>query len=39
MIAMEHWDAAHFKEQEAKSRGTEAREAYKSGLREANYGF
>jgi len=39
MIAMEHWDAAHFKEQEAKSRATEAREAYKSGLREANYGF
>jgi hypothetical protein len=39
MIAMEHWDAAHFKEQDAKSKATEAREAYKSGLRKANYGI
>lgn len=39
MIAMEHWDAAHFKEQDAKSKATEAREAYKSGLRKASYGI
>jgi len=39
MIAMEHWDAAHFKEQDAKSKAAEAREAYKDGLREANYGI
>ncbi len=39
MIAMEHWDAAHFKEQDAKFKATEAREAYKNGLREANYGI
>jgi hypothetical protein len=39
MIAMEHWDAAHFTEHDAHSRATEAREAYKSALRQVNYGI
>jgi hypothetical protein len=37
--AMEHWDAAHFKEQDAQTKATEAREAYKDGLRKINYGI
>ena len=37
MVAMEHWDAAHFAEHDAHTRATEAREAYKGGLRELNY--
>jgi len=37
MVAMEHWDAAHFKEHDAHTRATEAREAYKDGLRAVNY--
>jgi hypothetical protein len=39
MVAMEHWDAAHFKEQDANTKATEAREAYKDGLRRINYGI
>jgi len=39
MIAMEHWDAAHFREQDAHSKATEAREAYKDALRAVNYGI
>ena len=39
MIAMEHWDAAHFKEHDAHRRATEAREAYKDALRTVNYGI
>jgi hypothetical protein len=39
MIAMEHWDAAHFKEHDAHSRVTEARDAYKDALRTVNYGI
>jgi hypothetical protein len=39
MFAMEGWDAAHFKEHDAHSRVTKAREAYKDGLRGANYGI
>jgi hypothetical protein len=39
MIAMEHWDAAHFKEHDAHTRVTEAREAYKDALRTVNYGI
>jgi hypothetical protein len=39
MIAMEHWDTAHFTEHDAHSRATEARDAYKSALRNANYGI
>jgi hypothetical protein len=37
--AMEHWDAAHFKEHDAHIKATEAREAYKDGLRGVNYGI
>jgi len=39
MTAMEKWDDAHFKEHDAHAKATEAREAYKSGLRDANYGI
>jgi hypothetical protein len=39
MIAMEHWDAAHFTEHDAHTKATEAREAYKDALRSANYGI
>jgi len=39
MIAMEKWDAAHFTEQSAHTKATEAREAYKDALRRVNYGF
>jgi len=39
MVAMEHWDAAHFTEHDAHKKATEAREAYKDGLRDANYGI
>ena len=33
MTAVEHWDTAHFKEHDAHSKVTEAREAYKDALR------
>lgn len=39
MTAMEKWDDAHFVEQDAQSRATTAREAYKDGLRAVNYGI
>ena len=39
MIAMEEWDAAHFREQDAHSKATAAREAYKDALRTVNYGI
>jgi hypothetical protein len=39
MIAMEKWDAAHFKEQDAQVKATEKRGAYKDELRRLNYGF
>jgi hypothetical protein len=39
MIAMEKWDAAHFTENDAHTKATEAREAYKDMLRRVNYGF
>ena len=39
MIAMKHWDAAHFKEHDAHTKVTEARDAYKDGLRAVNYGI
>jgi hypothetical protein len=39
MIAMEKWDAAHFSEHDAHTKATDAREAYKDGLRGANYGI
>ncbi len=37
MTAMEHWDDAHFKEQDAQAAASKARDAYKNGLRAANY--
>ncbi len=39
MIVMEKWDAAHFKEQDAQTKATEKRDAYKDELRRLNYGF
>lgn len=39
MIAMEMWDDAHFKEHDAHAKVTEARDAYKDGLRQVNYGI
>lgn len=39
MLAMEKWDDAHFREQEAQSKATASREAYKDGLRSVNYGI
>ncbi|MGB7731731.1 MAG: hypothetical protein WBL50_27180 [Candidatus Acidiferrum sp.] len=37
MTAMEHWDDAHFKEQDAQATATKTRDAYKDGLRSVNY--
>jgi len=39
ITAMEHWDAAGFKEQDAQKRATKAKEAYKEALRQYNYGI
>ncbi len=39
MVAMELWDAAHFKEEDARSKAKEARDAYKDALRGVNYGI
>lgn len=39
MTAMEHWDAAHFGEDNARKKAEEARDAYKDGLRGVNYGI
>jgi hypothetical protein len=39
MIAMEDWDAAHFRERDAQAKVTEARDAYKDALRSVNYGI
>jgi hypothetical protein len=39
MTEMEQWDAAHFAEQDAQKKATEAREAYKDSLRKVNYGI
>ena len=39
MIAMEEWDAAHFREHDAHTKATEARETYKGALRGVNYGI
>jgi len=39
MIAMEDWDAAHFREHDAHVKAGEAREAYKDALRGVNYGI
>ena len=37
--AMERWDDAHFKEQDAQAKAAEVRDAYKDGLRKVNYGI
>ena len=39
MLAWEKWDAAHFQEEDAHARYTEALEAYKDGLRGVNIGI
>jgi hypothetical protein len=39
MTSMEDWETAHFTEQDAQKKATEAREAYKETLRSANYGI
>lgn len=39
MIAMEKWDDAHFREEDAHKKADQARDAYKDGLRLANYGI
>jgi hypothetical protein len=39
MVAMENWDDAHFREQDAQAKAAEARDAYKDQLREVNYGI
>jgi hypothetical protein len=39
MTAMESWDDAHFREQDAQAKAHKARDAYKDGLRKDNYGF
>ena len=39
MTAMENWDEAHFREQDAQEKATKAREAYKDALRAVNYGI
>jgi hypothetical protein len=39
MTAMELWDEAHFKEDDARARATEVRDAYKDALRDVNYGI
>lgn len=39
MIAMEKWDDAHFREEDAHAKAVEAREAYKDALRSVNYGI
>jgi hypothetical protein len=39
MRAMENWDDAHFKEEDAHEKASAAREAYKDGLRGVNYGI
>jgi hypothetical protein len=39
MIAMEKWDDAHLREQDAQKKANETQEAYKDGLRLLNYGI
>ena len=39
MTAMEKWDDAHFREEDAHKAAVEARDAYKDGLRLVNEGF
>jgi hypothetical protein len=37
--AWERWDQAGFKEQDAQEKAKAAKEAYKAGLRQRDYGF
>jgi len=37
--AWERWDQAGFKEQDAQNKAKTAKEAYKEGLRQLDYGF
>jgi hypothetical protein len=39
MVQMERWDAAGFREQDAKEKANAAKEAYKDALRKLNYSF
>lgn len=39
MRAWEKWDDAHFREEDARKKADEAREAYKDALRGANIGI
>jgi len=39
MTAMERWDEAHFREQDAQKKTAKACEAYKDALRAVNYGI
>jgi hypothetical protein len=39
MLAWEKWDDAHFREEDAHTKATKAREAYKDALRAVNYGI
>jgi len=39
IVQMERWDAAGFREQDAKGMADTAKEAYKDALRKINYSF
>jgi hypothetical protein len=39
MTAMEAWDDANFREQDAQTKAKKARDAYQDGLRKVNYGI
>jgi hypothetical protein len=39
IVAMERWDEAHLKEQEAQAQANAARDAYQDALRKVNYGI
>lgn len=39
MVQMERWDAASFREQDAKEKAQAAKDEYKGALRKINYSF
>jgi hypothetical protein len=39
MVAMEQWDDAHFREQDAQKKAKDARDVYQDELRQVNYGI
>ncbi|MBV9183228.1 MAG: hypothetical protein JO356_18145, partial [Acidobacteria bacterium] len=39
MVAYEHWDTAHFAEEDARNQAKAARDRYKDALREIHYGI